>query len=90
MSDFYLKFVDEAESIPVLFTEVDGELVKNYINTDVIGIIYEPAPDPVPEDYVPVPYDGWYVNVRVVELEDPAPLEPFSIDPQPYPIRIWA
>ena len=90
MSDFYLKFVDEAESIPVLFTEVDGELVKNYINTDVIGIIYEPAPDPVPEDYVPVPYDGWYVNVRVVEHEDPAPLEPFSIDPQPYPIRIWA
>ena len=82
MSDFYLKFVDEAESIPVLFTEVDGELRKNYLNTDVIGVIIDPATE--------LPYDGWYVNVRVVEYEDPAPLEPFSIDPQPYPIRIWA
>jgi len=26
---------------------------------------------------------------RVVS-EDPDPLLPFSIDPQPYPIRIWA
>lgn len=29
-----------------------------------------------------------HVNVRVVG-EDAAPLEPFSIDPQPYPMRIW-
>ena len=90
MSDFYLKFKDEAESLPILFTEVGGELVKNYTNTDVIGVIYMPGPEPTPEDYVPVPYDGWFVNVRTIEYEDSAPLEPFNIDPQPYPMRIWA
>jgi len=54
-------------------------------------VLYTPvyAPDPLPESYVPVPYNGWFVNVRVVS-EDPEPLLPFSIDPQPYPIRIWA
>jgi hypothetical protein len=31
-----------------------------------------------------------HVNVRVVEGEDAEPLMPFSIDPQPYPMRIWA
>lgn len=82
MSDFYLKFKDEAESMPVLFTEADGELVKNYTNTDIIGIIIDPATEK--------PYDGWYVNVRAVEYEDTTPLEPFSIDPQPYPMRVWA
>jgi len=42
----------------------------------------------LPEGYVPVPYDGWFVNVRVVS-ENPEPLLPFSIDPQPYPMRVW-
>lgn len=90
MSDFYLKFKDEAESIHILFTEVDGELVKNYANTDVIGLIY-PYVDPTQQEQAdPVPFDGWFVNVRTVEYEDPTPLEPFNIDPQPYPLRIWA
>lgn len=31
-----------------------------------------------------------HVNVRVVEGENAEPLMPFSIDPQPYPMRIWA
>ena len=106
MQDFYLKFVDEAQAQEVLYTKVVDEwsepedpdvepiplrwhYVPNYVNIDTIGVIYEPAPDPVPEGYVPVHYDGWFVNVRVVS-EDPEPLLPFSIDPQPYPIRIWA
>jgi len=61
--------------------------VPNYVNIDTIGVIYEPAPDL--EDYVPVPYEGWFVNVRVVG-EDAEPLIAYSIDPEPYPIRIWA
>jgi len=105
MSDWYLKFVDEEQAQEVLYTPVyapDPESTPedplpdvivswtpNYVNIDTIGIIYQPAPDPLPEGYVPVPYDGWFVNVRVVS-EDPDPLLPFSIDPQPYPIRIWA
>jgi hypothetical protein len=105
MSDFYLKFVDEEQAQEVLYTKVVDEwsepedpdvepiplrwhYVPNYVNIDTIGVIYEPQPDtePPPE---PVAYDGWFVNVRVVS-EDPEPLLPFSIDPQPYPIRIWA
>jgi hypothetical protein len=106
MQDFYLKFVDEEQAQSVLYTKVVDEwsepedpdvepvpvrwhYVPNYVNIDTIGVIYQPAPDPVTEGYVPVPYDGWFVNVRVVS-EDTDPLLPFSIDPQPYPIRIWA
>ena len=29
------------------------------------------------------------VNVRVLATEDAAPLQQFSIDPQPYPMRVW-
>ena len=102
MSDFYLKFVDEEQAQEVLYTPVyapDPESTPedplpdvivswtpNFVNIDTIGVIYEPAPDPLPE---PVPYDGWFVNVRVVS-EVPEPLLLYSIDPQPYPIRIWA
>ena len=105
MQDFYLKFVDEEQAQEVLYRPVyapDPESTPedplpdvivswtpNFVNIDTIGVIYEPAPDPLPEGYVPVPYDGWFVNVRVVS-EDPEPLLPYSIDPQPYPIRIWA
>jgi hypothetical protein len=104
MSDFYLKFVDEEQAQEVLYTKVVDEwsegpdvkhiplrwhYVPDYANIDTIGVIYEPQPDPVLEGYVPIPYDGWFVNVRVVS-EDPDPLLPFSIDPQPYSIRIWA
>ena len=97
MQDFYLKFTDEAEANSVLYTKVptawddEGEPTEwydkpNYANIDTIGVIYEPQEDP---DVEPVPYDGWFVNVRVVSGEDAAPLEPFSIDPQPYPMRVW-
>jgi len=106
MSDFYLKFVDEEQAQEVLYTPVyapDPESTPedplpdvivswtpNFVNIDTIGVIYEPQPDPLPEPPPePVAYDGWFVNVRVVS-EVPEPLLPFSIDPQPYPIRIWA
>lgn len=57
----------------------------NYANIDTIGTIYEPQEDPEVE---PIAYDGFFVNVRVVS-EDPEPLMPFSIDPEPYPMRVW-
>ena len=61
----------------------------NFANIDVIGIIYEPQPDPLPEPPPdPVPYAGWFVNVRVVG-EDAEPLMAYSIDPEPYPMRVW-
>jgi septum formation inhibitor-activating ATPase MinD len=100
-TDLYLKFADEAESIAVLYTKTpikwdeEGEPIEwqttpNYMNIDVLGVLYEKQevvdPENPPE---PVPYDGWFVNVRVVAGEDASPLEPFSIDPQPYPMRVW-
>jgi hypothetical protein len=101
-TDLYLKFADEVEAIDILYTvtpsiEIEGAvtadavITPNYQNIDTIGVIYEPMPDPLPEPPPePVPYDGWFVNVRVVEGENAEPLMPFSIDPQPYPMRIWA
>jgi len=104
MIDLYLKFADEAEAKSILYRiegaveadpdngidAVEGYEVANFANIDTIGIIYEPQPDPLPEPPPePVPYDGFFVNVRVVSGEDSAPLEPFSIDPQPYPMRVW-
>ena len=110
MTDLYLKFTDEAQSIDVLYakkeeviTETDDEgneqevitLVPDlskplYRNIDTIGVIYQPQDIPDPENPPePVPYDGWFVNVRVVG-ENADPLMPYSIDPQPYPMRVWA
>jgi hypothetical protein len=100
--DLYLKFADKAEADLILYTvtpsiEIEGavtadaEITPNYQNIDTIGIIYKPQPDPLPEPPPePVPYVGWFVNVRVVEGENAEPLMPYSIDPKPYPMRIWA
>ena len=105
MTDFYLKFTDQTESIDVLYAKKEEVIINEegeeiiilvpdltkplYANIDTIGVIYEPQeivdPENPPE---PVPYDGWFVNVRVVS-ENPEPIEPFNIDPQPYPMRVW-
>lgn len=104
MQDFYLAFADEAEANSVLYTvtpeevDEDGNVIveatvkPNYANIDVLGTVYEPAPVPTPEDYVPVPYPApnYGVNVRVVDGEDPTPLEPYAVQPQPFPQRVWA
>ena len=105
MSDFYLKYADEAESIDNLYAKKEEVIIEEgeeiiilvpdlskplFANIDVIGTIYEPQPDPLPEPPPePVAYDGWFVNVRVVSGENSEPLMPFSIDPQPYPMRVW-
>lgn len=79
-TDFYLRFSDEAQATAVLYT--DG--LPNYQNISTIGVIYQPNIDP------PTPYDGWFVNVRLVGAEDADALMPFSVDPQPFPMRVWA
>jgi len=101
-TDAYLKFADEAQAKSILYTEtpikwdeegnpIEWSTTPNYMNIDTIGVIYEPQPIPDPENPpTPIPYDGWFVNVRVLATEDAAPLQPFSIDPQPYPMRVWA
>lgn len=100
-TDLCLRFTDEAESRTVLYTQVPTEWNEegaatawheqaNYANIDTIGVIYKPQeivdPENPPE---PVPYKGWFINIRVVEGENAEPLEPFSIDQQPYPMRVW-
>lgn len=102
-TDLYLRFTDQAEADLILYTvhpaefQEDGVtmndeyITPNYANIDTIGAIFEPMPDPLPEPPPePVPYDGFFVNVRVVEGENAEPLMPYSIDPQPYPMRVWA
>lgn len=103
MKDYYLKFTSEQEANSVLYTvipevldeegnEVAAKQVKpNYMNIDVLGIIYEPqastglADEPVD----PVPLDGWHVNVRTINDEDGAALESFKVEPR-NPRRTWA
>ena len=105
---YYLAFTDEAQANSVLYTttvtpaevDEDGKVIAeevvtvtpNYANISVLGTVYEPAPEPTPEDYVPVPYPApnYGVNVLVLDSEDPAPLEPYAVQPSPFPQRIWA
>jgi hypothetical protein len=95
-TDKYLKFADEAEANSILYTEVptefdeDGEPTAwyakpNYANIDTLGILYVTQDDPEAE---PIPEDGWHTNVRLVDGEDAAPLEPFCVHPT-VPRRVW-
>ena len=98
MTPYYLSFQDEAQANSVLYTttvDEQGEVVSttpNYINIDVLGVVYEPAPIPTPDDYVPVPYPApnYGVNVLVLEGEDATPILPYSVQPSPFPQRVWA
>lgn len=90
--DLYLRFADEAEAAVVLLhhNEVNGEVVlaHKYRNIDVVGVIYKSAPDPLPDDYVPIAIPGWHVNVRLMDDEDDTALLPFSVVPT-VPRRVW-
>ena len=89
MQDLYLKFTSEAQANDVLYTLVDEEKKPNYRNIDVLGELYDPIPDPMPEGYSPVALPGWHVNVRLIDGEDGTALEPFSVIPT-NPRRVWA
>jgi hypothetical protein len=99
--DLYLKFTDEAEANSVLYTKVptewdeEGEPTEfydkpNYANIDVIGVIYEGGEwDAEGKTIVePAALQGWHVNVRLVEGEDPTPLEQYAVTPTT-PRRVW-
>jgi hypothetical protein len=104
---YYLAFTDEAQANSVLYTttiapaviDEEGNVITeevitvtpNYLNIDVLGTVYEPAPIPTPEDYVPVPYPApnYGVNVLVLNTEDPTPLMPYAVTPSS-PQRVWA
>ena len=101
--DFFLKFTDETAANAVLYTthaevlDEEGNVVSeayttpNYINIDVLGILYQKAPDPLPDPYEPIPLEGWHVNVRVMPDEDSAPLNAFEVSPAPSVWRrVWA
>ena len=104
MTPLYLSFTDEAQATSVLYTttpavlDEDGKIIAeetvtpNYMNIDTIGTVYEPAPIPTPEDYVPVPYPApnWGVNVLLLDGENAEPLQPYSVQPSPFPQRVWA
>jgi len=92
--DYMVVFADEAEAYSVLYdsaTDDEGNvtLTAKFTAVDMIGTIYEPAPDPVPENYKPLPYTGYHANVRNI---GPAPeLDPFVVSPSPVtPFRVWA
>jgi hypothetical protein len=98
--DLYLRFTDKAQATEVLYTQVptewdeDGEPISfeprpNYANIDTIGTIYEGGEwDEEGKTIVePAALQGWHVNVRIID-EDPAPLEPFMVEPT-HPRRVW-
>jgi hypothetical protein len=92
--DYMVVFADEAEAYSVLYdssTDDEGNvtLTPRFTAVDMIGTIYEPAPDPVPKNYKPLPYTGYHANVRNI---GPAPeLDVFVVNPTPVtPLRVWA
>lgn len=88
MTDLYLKFADEAEAEPFLYKTVDGERQQIYLNTDVLGTLYD-VDNTDPENPIVTPLDGWYVNLRVGDY-DPA-LDAFKVNPEPVIWRrMWA
>ena len=99
MTDFYLKFTDEAEATSVLYTQEptawdeEGNVTATeprqaYANISTIGVIYKPTGETDAEgNPVMASLDGWHVNVRVVG-EDATALEAFSVTPT-LPVRVW-
>lgn len=69
-------------------TGVTVELTPKYQNIDALGVLYERAPEPVPEGYEPVAVSGYHCNVRLVDGEDGSILEPYSVQPT-NPRRVW-
>ena len=92
--DYMVVFADEEEAIAVLYdsaTDADNNvtLTPKFTAVDMIGTIYEPAPDPVPENYKPLPYLGYHANVR--NIGPASELDPFVVTPSPVtPLRVWA
>jgi hypothetical protein len=102
MQDLYLKFPDQTTADSILYEQVasvfdaegnptEYETRQIYMNTDVIGIIYEHGEWDEEGDQItpPVALDGWHVNIRVMPEEDVTALLPYTVIPT-HPRRVWA
>jgi hypothetical protein len=71
-------------------TEIVYGYLPKYQNIDVLGILYEGGEWDEDGEVIsePVALEGWHVNVRVVDGEDPGRLEEYEVTPQ-NPRRIW-
>lgn len=89
MHDLYLKFATEDQASEVLFYAMlddEGGVIEThprYCCIDVIGTLYDVV------DEMSTPLEGWHVNVRLMEGEDPTPLEAFAVRPT-NPRRVFA
>lgn len=89
MHDLYLKFATEDQASEALFyvmLDDEGgviETLPRYRCIDVIGTLYDVV------DEMTTPLEGWHVNVRLMDGEDPAPLEPYAVQPT-HPRRVFA
>ena len=71
-----------------LVEEAYLEKQPKYLNTDVLGTLYD-VDNTDPENPIVTPLDGWYVNLRVGDY-DPA-LDAFKVNPEPLIWRrMWA
>jgi hypothetical protein len=91
MIDYALTFPDEATWIALADEQgwvkkgLDNDIFYIYPNISfvVIGKIYPPPPEPVPDPYVPVPYSGFGVNLRFVEGSLPDTMTQYVVEPNP-------
>lgn len=79
---------EDLEDRNATFKGIETTVTPKFANIDVIGTIYQAIPVDAPEDYVPVAYDGYHVNVRAVG-EDTSALTPYAVVPS-VPRRVWA
>lgn len=102
--DKYLQFESEAAANAVLFTQEPTEWDEegnatafeprqSYRNIDAIGVIYTTSGETTTDaegNEMPVmsPVEGWHVNIRLVDGEEGAALEPFVVQPNS-PVRVW-
>ena len=101
MTDYFLKFPDEATSFTVaenlgIVTETeDGPRLVRFTNRyaiDVIGIIVLPDQLDLDGNVVAAgeTLPGWHVNLRIVDDSPlPAELQPYTITVA-NPYRVWA
>jgi hypothetical protein len=98
MKDLYLKFPDQStadvllyDQVPTASDPITTTQRQKYMNTDVIGIIYEGGEWDQDGHVIipPVALEGWHVNVRLMPDEVEAPLEPYQVQPR-HPRRVWA
>lgn len=91
IKDYALSFPDQAtwETLADAqgWKQVDGNGNTYFFNPAitfvVIGKVYPPLPNPLPEPYDPVPYPGYGVNLRFIDSSLPQTMNQYIIQPDP-------